>query len=206
MNIALIGPMHSGKTTLATMLEKEYGYTRVGLADGVKDWGIALLNNFLAWNQGEFPDRWDGMRGKQIIIPLDRQEIEAGKSVFRPFLQWLGTDFVRNYLKAPLFWVDGFREYVEALPEQPVVCDDVRFPNEATALKEMGFTLIRLNRPEKDRHASISNSGGDLERTLCHPSETEHQSIACDETHSVRSLDDLAAIAADIGTRWCVAS
>jgi hypothetical protein len=202
--------MHSGKTTLATMLEERYNYHRHSLADGVKNAACWMLTEFLEAYNDYFPDRWDGLQGKEIILPINRWEMEEAKAVFRPFLQWLGTDFARNYCCNQEVWIDIYRTDYETYTldpyANPVVCDDVRFPNEATALKEMGFTLIRLNRPEKDRHASIRTKGGDLERTLTHPSETEHQSIECDETHSVRSLDDLAAIAADIGTRWCVAS
>jgi hypothetical protein len=179
-HIALVAPMHSGKTTLANLLV-ERGYTRIALADELKEIAASLLNSFIIAYRDDLP----------ALIRVDREEIERNKAVYRPFLQWFGSDYVRGYLLAESFWLDRFTERLSATT-QPVVCDDVRFPNEALALKALGFDIIRLIRPEEDRLVSIaSSSSGGAGTALSHTSETECARIAVDRT---AGLVNLAAI------------
>lgn len=193
---AIVGTMHSGKSTLASLLVGRYGYTRMGLADEVKYAAMDMLNEFLHIYRDSFPDRWDGLCGKRIIINIDRQEIEDSKGVFRPFLQWLGTDFARQYLKNDACWIEMFSKKVQAHGMSgPIVCDDVRFPNEADALRELGFRIVRIRRPEEERIASILASGGSLD-ALTHASESDVSSIRVDEDFDCYSLDDIAFQAA----------
>jgi hypothetical protein len=179
-HVALVAPMHSGKTTLANLLV-ERGYTRIALADELKDIAAGLLNAFVLAYAPELP----------ALIKIDRQEIENNKEVYRPFLQWFGSDFVRHHLLAESFWLDRFKDRFHNT-ELPVVCDDVRFPNEAFALSALGFEIVRLIRPEEDRLASIvSNSSEGARTALSHASETECARITADRTVG---LPDLAAV------------
>jgi hypothetical protein len=179
-HIALVAPMHSGKTTLANLLV-ERGYTRIALADELKEIAALLLNGFIIAYRDELP----------ALIKVDRAEIERNKEVYRPFLQWFGSDFVRGHLLAESFWLNRFKERL-SYTSQPVVCDDVRFPNEALALKALGFDIIRLIRPEEDRLVSIeSSSSGGAGTALSHTSETECARITADRTVG---LTDLAAV------------
>lgn len=188
-NIAIVGPMHSGKTTFAKLLVDLGGYTRLGLADAVKDAAEYMLNTFLSYNIAYFPDRQDalGVSGQPPIL-LDRQEIEDAKDVFRPFLQWFGTDFARQYLRNDRCWIDM---YLAQLPHVvgPVICDDVRFPNEADALREAGFLILRIVRDETVRLESIGTHRRSATR---HSSETEGDSIRVDGT--ISNTGDVAAL------------
>jgi hypothetical protein len=179
-HIALVAPMHSGKTTLAKLLV-ERGYTRIALADELKEIAASLLNSFQIAYADDLP----------ALIKVDRAEIERNKEVYRPFLQWFGSDYVRGHLLAESFWLDRFTERL-SYTSQPVVCDDVRFPNEALALSALGFEIVRLIRPEEDRLVSIESSPSGGSRTaLSHTSETECARITADRTVG---LVDLAAI------------
>ena len=174
--IAIVGEMHSGKTTLANALVEQHGFVRLGLADPLKDAACGMLTSFIDAHARYFPDRWDGLLGKRVVLPIDRQEIEDGKSIFRPFLQWLGTEFAREYLGNANCWLNIFEEtllgdYFEA----DVVCDDVRFPNEADYLRDLGFDIIRIHRNEKERLASIGSSAH-----CTHQSETMLDKITVD--------------------------
>jgi hypothetical protein len=174
-HLAIVGPMHSGKTTLANILVEEHGYTRIGLADAVKDAAEYMLNSFITFNLHHFPDRQDALGGPRPPILIDRQEIEDAKTTFRPLLQWLGTDFARQYLKNDRCWIEMFLAKLRHA-QGPVVCDDVRFPNEADALREAGFTIVRITRPEEDRLGSIGSPAQHLGQ-LSHTSETEARTI-----------------------------
>ena len=191
-SIAIVAPMHSGKTTLANFLV-ERGYVKMAFADALKATAVTILNDFLYTWQDYLPDRWDGERGRKIIIPIDRQELEDAKAVFRPFLQWLGTEF-REYLKNDSLWIEILSAKI-ALSDRPVVIDDVRFPREADALRGLGFRIVRLTRPEEDRIASLRSVGLSDAATLRHASETDLESIVCDAEYGANSLEGLKDIA-----------
>jgi hypothetical protein len=195
---AIVGTMHSGKSTLAHMLV-ERGYTRMALADPLKDEVCYLLSMFIQDCVNFLPDRWDGLRGKQIPLLIDRQELEDAKSVFRPFLQWFGTEFVRQYLKSDTFWIDHFTERVKAHGQRgPIVCDDVRFPDEADALRNLGFRIIRIKRPEEDRLASIQRSGGGSHQSLSHASESLIEQIRVDTVYFCSDITDIECAAREL--------
>lgn len=177
-NIAFVGPMHSGKTTAAKYLVEHYGYERISLADGVKQLASDMLTDCAYLLTGSC---------KHPTV----EDINRNKAAFRPFLQWLGTDFVREYLGMPTYWIDSFLLAAQE-SRKPVVCDDVRFVNEAEALKRQGFVVIRLNRYAEDRLKSLTASGGTLD-TQNHRSETELDAITPDmiwHTRGMMSFED----------------
>ncbi len=63
----------------------------------------------------------------------------------RKLLQWLGTDWGRDTISTNL-WVDIWKTEVERNIAKGalVVCDDVRFDNEASVVKAMGGTIVRI--------------------------------------------------------------
>lgn len=64
----------------------------------------------------------------------------------RKLLQWLGTDWGRSTISENI-WADIWRaEVAEALnnPETIVVCDDVRFDNEAELVKSLGGIVVKI--------------------------------------------------------------
>lgn len=63
----------------------------------------------------------------------------------RIFLQWVGTEWARN--QNPNVWIDIVKNKINSTPSStPIIVTDVRFPNEAAALKELGFTMVRIKR------------------------------------------------------------
>ncbi len=183
MNIALVGPLKSGKTTAANWLV-ERGYTRIALADPLKDISEQMLNHFIVTHLGYLPDRQDALDNGTPPILLDRQEMQDAKEVFRPFWQWLGTDF-RDYLKAPNLWIQIFMGRMKHTLGS-IVCDDVRFPHEAVALRGAGFKTIRIIRPEANRLESGTNVAASR-----HASETLGNQIRADYTiRNDGTLDD----------------
>ena len=155
--IALVAKRKSGKSTVAEMLVRSHGFTRMALAGPLKDSAVEMLN---AWLAGQGVSR-NAVRGRVIIRqsdkPITRDELEANKATFRPLLEWLGTTFGREYLRTPERWIEQFSE---ALPSDTrVVVDDMRQPNEADALRAMGFVIVRIERPETERLAELARCG-----------------------------------------------
>jgi len=82
----------------------------------------------------------------------------------RKLLQWLGTDWGRDTISKTL-WVDIWKAEViktrYLYPDTVVVCDDVRFDNEAEMLKSLGGVIVKITsgHAEKriDTKSGISN-------------------------------------------------
>lgn len=73
-------------------------------------------------------------------------ELLGGKTP-RHAMQTIGTDWGRDMI-SPTLWIDVWKHHVNNLPfNRHVVVDDVRFDNEADAIRDMGGTVIRIGRP-----------------------------------------------------------
>lgn len=71
---------------------------------------------------------------------------ETKSMTVREFLQRLGTDAIRNGLH-PNAWVNSlFADYVEG--KSNWIITDVRFKNEADAIRKRGGIMLRINRPQ----------------------------------------------------------
>lgn len=121
----------SGKDSAAVSLIK-LGWTRCAFADRLRAFTYAV---------NPMVDR-DGMRLKEAV---DLYGWEGAKRKFlevRELLQRTGTDAGRDVLGGDV-WVDAV---MLDLPDTPVAVTDVRFPNEARAIKAAGGVVIRVNR------------------------------------------------------------
>lgn len=76
----------------------------------------------------------------------------------RKLLQWIGTDWARETISKTI-WVDLFKAEVKRLqtcPYPPIVlCDDVRFDNEAEAIHEFGGKVVQLVGPTRGAEVGI---------------------------------------------------
>ena len=150
----------SGKTTLAELL-KDRGFARVALAGPVKDGVVAMLNAL-----NVYLDR---------VPDMTREKLERDKAQLRPLLQIVGTEIGRQYLGPDTIWIDRFLSTVADI-DGPVVCDDVRFANEAEALLAAGFKIYRVHRNETARGRLMLARYGTWDKVaevMAHPSEAE---------------------------------
>ena len=127
--IGLSGKAGSGKTTAATFLNKTHRYARLKFADPMKDMAraLGLCDEHLEGNLKEKPC-----------------ELLGGKSP-RYLLQTLGTEWGRNLMDQD-FWVRIWtRKAIGLLSDHgKLVVDDVRYQNEANAVRALGGVIIRL--------------------------------------------------------------
>lgn len=137
--VGLIGNAGSGKTTVANIIERDYGYERLRFAGTIK----AMVSTMLACA---------GISGDRIseMIEGDLKETAcdelSGKSP-RYVMQRLGTEFGRELISQNI-WVDITMAQVQSFQElgKSVVIDDVRFPNEIKAIKDAGGKIFRVVR------------------------------------------------------------
>jgi len=133
----------SGKSTVAAYLE-DYGYYVAPFASFLKGMIRRLLLEL-----GYTASQADEMtKQKDLIVP--------GINIrMRTLMQTLGTEWGRNTLDQD-FWINCWKEKVKSC-RSLVVADDVRFPNEALAIKEMGGEVWKVVRPgteNSENHAS----------------------------------------------------
>jgi len=176
--IGLVGFKQVGKSTAAKYLEKKYGFTRHNFKD-------ALVQEI----KDNFPDLLT-----QIVIAgrdlgfkaMNWNELfEEKPPLMRALLQNYATDVRRK--DNPDYWTNQWMGKAARVPSWKIVADDVRFLNEAQAIRDGGGFIIRLVR-------SDILTGG------THVSETEQLEIVADHTiecdpgdHAAlyRALDDI---------------
>jgi len=139
--IGLIGAAGAGKSTVANIIERDYGFSKIRFAGGIKSMLRALLYE-AGVDHGRIHEMIDGSLKETACDEL------AGKSP-RYCLQTLGTEWGRDFMSKN-FWVDLTMHSVDNLLaiSKSVVIDDVRFPNEVKAVKDSGGRIFRVMRDQ----------------------------------------------------------
>lgn len=206
MLLGISGVASSGKDATADFFVKEFGFTRMSLADPLKQIcrNVYAFTDQQLWGPSQFRNAEDSRYPRPNGTCLSPREA----------LQTLGTEWGRNCY--PNTWAELCVRTAQTLLTEPgyqydqkqglyyqdelggttagntvtvkgVVIPDCRFRNELTAIKAVGGKVLRIVRP------GAGLSGG---REL-HPSETEQASIPDAEFDLViqnsGTLEDLRA-------------
>ncbi len=126
----------SGKDTAALLLV-DLGWTRLSFADVLREFALAVdplipLTPMLT------------CRLSQLVTKMGWENAKRTYPEVRQLLQRLGTDAGRRLLGTDV-WVNAAFERVPA--GAPVTATDVRFPNEAEAIRARGGIVVRVERP-----------------------------------------------------------
>ena len=169
MIIAFTGKKQSGKTTACIALRERYNVVqRLNFKDAlIKE----IKQNFPDLLR-EIASRYYAFSDNEVFIGEDAIDslFRIKPPLVRTLMQNYGTEVRRG--DDPDYWVMQWKlALVELLQEDEtiVVVDDVRFKNEAEAVRAHGGIIIRLNRT-------------DMESTDGHVSETEQDTIVADYT------------------------
>jgi hypothetical protein len=169
MIIGLSGYARSGKDTVAELLCLNYGYSRHAFADQIKKVlyrlnpiiGATMKGDVCHLNEEMLYNDWDYLKDNTDV---------------RRLMQVLGTEIGREMFGDNV-WVDLAFKHIKA---EDVVFTDVRFPNEADAIRNAGGQVWRINRLN---HEPIND----------HSSETAMDEYAFDHTiKNNGTLDDLS--------------
>lgn len=137
--IGLAGKKRCGKDTVARYLVNYKGFLQDSFAAPIRDFVGRLC--------GYTPDQLE--RLKEERHPM------FGVSP-REMMQTLGTEWGRDRISQTI-WLDSLVYRVGASIHSRIVISDVRFENEAEAIRSMGGTIIHLGRNTTevvDTHAS----------------------------------------------------
>ncbi|MEU1309191.1 hypothetical protein ABZ419_09900 [Streptomyces cinnamoneus] len=134
--IGLSGPAGSGKNTAVGALIAA-GWQQRAFADKVKGFLVAMNPTLV---DGEV------VEGYSLAEHVDAFGWDLLKKdpVVRGLLQRCGTEAGRGVLGENV-WVDAL--FHDAETWGPTVITDVRFPNEAEAIRERGGLVVRIKRP-----------------------------------------------------------
>lgn len=187
--IALVGPMASGKTTIARALIDLYGFAPLGMISAFREL---------------FAEAYPGLgKGDEITV---RQDIPGGRGATRTvtltgrgLMQAFG-EFTRQADSD--FWpkvaLGRARGQMDAGIR--VVSDDVRFPTEADLCRRNGLLIVRVDTPEEVRMARYEAAHGRLPSPAEQAAPTE-VAMAAIETDTVidgtRPPAEAAALLAD---------
>lgn len=128
----------SGKDTVADFLVRNHGFTKLSFADPLK----AAAREIFGFDQEQ-------------LYGSKKEELDPfWKDTPRNVLQKVGTDCLRKGYRDDI-WIKALLRKIE--PGKDYVIPDVRFPNEAHAVKNAGGHLWRIDRatgPAVDTHES----------------------------------------------------
>lgn len=146
--IGLYSPVpQSGKSTIAMHLHAQHGYRLLPFAQPLR----AMLEQML---------RSLGLTDPQIGYCLSHDKSAPvpflGTVTGRHLLQTLGTEWGRRQVH-PDLWVKCWA--AQAVNRPLVVADDVRFPNEAKAVKDLGGQVWKVWRPSAELDCAHASEG-----------------------------------------------
>jgi hypothetical protein len=127
--IGFTGRIGAGKSTAARALYNR-GFTRVRFAGPLKAMMACM-----------------GLSEQEVDGSLKEEpcDLLCGKTP-RYAMQTIGTEWGRQMIGDDI-WIRAFKRSVESYGEHiPLVCDDVRFPNEAAAIRDLGGAIVRVVR------------------------------------------------------------
>lgn len=146
MLIGICGKKFSGKSTLARLLHNATGYQLVSFADKLKD-VTCVLSGCTRENLEDY-DFKENQCVPPYLLPYCGN---ATKPTFRAFLQYFGSEVMRSVNDS--IWIDCTLGNCGS----DAIISDVRFPNEAKAVKARGGIVIKIVRPDakaEDSHQS----------------------------------------------------
>ena len=133
--IGISGFAGSGKTTVANYIEKKYGYTRLHIAEPLRDMLRVLLIDY-GMPIDEIERYMTGDLKEQVIPCLGVTSRHAQIT--------LGTEWGREHI-SPDLWANLWK--FRASQVESAMNDSVRFPNEEAAIVDArGFTIL-VTRP-----------------------------------------------------------
>lgn len=131
MIIGLGYKARSGKDTAAEYLWRHFHFTRTAFADNLKKACMVIFS----------------LTHEQVFG--DNKEVEDSRwnDTPRNILQKVGTECLRRGYHQDV-WVKSLEMYLKTQsPMTDWVITDVRFPNEAEAIRNWGGVLVRVDRP-----------------------------------------------------------
>ncbi len=179
MLIGVTGYAQHGKDTVANLLVREFGFTRIAFADTLKR--MALVLDPIVTSDRE---PW---RLAPLVKRVGWEQAKQNPEV-RRFLQVLGTEAVRDNLGADS-WVEALDMKRNGIED--VVIPDVRFENEAHYIQSNGQLWgVRRFVDDDDLRTPYDNGIGTTHPSEAVVGELLHWAMPVFEASNVQELED----------------
>jgi dephospho-CoA kinase len=164
-NIAIVGKMYAGKTTLANEFVNSHGYTRVMMAGPLKDLARRAYGEDIQKD-----------KGYDVVNTYGGSGLRSGREI----LQGIGQSIKQVDRD---IWLKIFVNDTQG--GGPFVVDDVRFKFEADFLREHGWYIVKVEASKALRvERAIGLTGVEpTESELNHESEIEVDEIYTEYVH-----------------------
>jgi len=164
--IGLSGYARSGKTTIAQLMVKNHGFECIAFADAMRNMLYATNPIIVLFYEEKFREV---TRLQQLVDTLGWDQAKVEYAEIRELLQRFGTEGGRKFLGEEI-WVETLFKNAKT---DRIVIPDVRFPNEAKAIRDRSGSIIQVARTglgpvnghqsetllENDWDYSITNDG-----------------------------------------------
>ena len=141
MLIGICGLIGSGKDTVAQNLIDNHNFVKISFADKLKDAVASMFN----WDRELLDGKTDKSRAWREQVDQYWTQ-ETGREITpRLVLQEFGTECMREGFYDGI-WVSLTKKHIIDNPNTHFVIPDVRFPNEAKMLYEVGGQVWRVKR------------------------------------------------------------
>ena len=185
MIIAICGHKFSGKSTVARLLHNATGYEVVSFADKLKD-----ITCVLSGCTREDLENYEFKENELVPDYLRPYCLNAEKPTFRAFLQHFGSEVMRGVNDN--IWIDCT---LSKCGENAII-SDVRFPNEAKAIRDRGGLIVKVVRDgvvSKDTHSSeknVENIAGNI--IVFNDGSLEHLKAMVEELANIINANDIS--------------
>ncbi len=141
MLIGICGLIGSGKDTVAQNLIDNHNFVKISFADKLKD----AVASMFSWDRDLLDGKTDKSRAWREQVDQYWTQ-ETGREITpRLVLQEFGTECMREGFYDGI-WVSLTKKHIIDNPNTHFVIPDVRFPNEAKMLYEVGGQVWRVKR------------------------------------------------------------
>lgn len=164
---AMSGKMGSGKDTIGNEITKadcvkDYTLINMSYASPVRTEMVEILEAYKTMSAQEINDKFDVsiFKVKKLVDLIGDDSVYERSISSRQAIQYWGTDVRRNQNNN--YWVNKIVELsIKLINEnKSVYITDVRFPNEAMSIIDLGGKIIRLEVSTSTRKSRIMSRDG----------------------------------------------
>jgi hypothetical protein len=179
--IGVTGKKHHGKTTIGNHLADKYDFRHCPFADPMKE-AVAALWGITRKEVDDYKEEPGEIPLVEVHITISDKYVYT--YTWREHLQRFGTNMGRRVLGEEI-WIDQLFEGQNWSDGDHIVISDVRFDNEAEALKRVGGWIIQVVRPDlvdDDEHESEDGIDPDnIDYVIINDDSLEHLQECVDE-------------------------
>lgn len=163
--IGVVGFIGSGKDTVADYLQNFHGFRRESFASTLKD----AVSNIFGWDRTLLEGRTaEAREWREQVDTWWATRLNIPHLTPRWALQYWGTEVGRNSFHTDI-WIASLENKLRKSTDN-IVISDCRFPNEIQSIKNVGGTIVWVQRgplPTWYNTAILANSGNvEAQQTL----------------------------------------